>query len=97
MKRKEYVEAYLVYTEALEETEDREELMKFYLNKAIVCSKLNLVQEYKDNIAEVLKKDGNNRKAIYHKIKCLILMEKYDEALEFMMKKKEFLNEEIDQ
>ena len=44
MKKKEYVEAYIVYSEAVSMTKDKEYLFKFRLNLAIVCYKLNLVE-----------------------------------------------------
>lgn len=50
---------------------------KFYLNKAIACSKLNLYREYGENINQVLKLNPTSQKGIYHQIKQLILTEKF--------------------
>ena len=44
MKKKEYVDAYVLYTEAISKTKNEEYLLKFRLNKAIVCYKLNLIK-----------------------------------------------------
>ena len=56
MKEKAYVEAYVHYSEASSQTKDKEYLLKFTLNKAIVCFKLNLIEEYGSNIEKVLSK-----------------------------------------
>jgi hypothetical protein len=43
MKGQKYTEAYEIYTEALKRTQDAEYIMKFRLNLAIICYKLNLI------------------------------------------------------
>jgi CII-binding regulator of phage lambda lysogenization HflD len=66
---------------------------KFYLNKAIVCSKLNLYLEYGENINQVLKLNPTGQKAVYHQIKQLILTGKFKEASEAIKDKSSVLGE----
>ena len=46
MKDKKYLKAYTHYDISLKQTTSREYLIKFFLNKAIVCLNLNLIKEY---------------------------------------------------
>ena len=69
--------------------------MKFILNKAIVCYKLNLINEYGENADKALVISVNNKKALYHKIKSLILKEKYLEAKEMINNSSQILDEEL--
>ena len=94
MSQKNYVDAYLHYTKAIKNTMNQEYLIKFSLNRAIVCQKLSLVMEYGLNIEKVLKMDSNHMKATYHKIKHLILIENYSEAMNLLQEKKEILKED---
>jgi hypothetical protein len=65
---------YLVYSANIERAADNKDyLLKFMLNKAIACSKMNWNVEYGHTIEEVLKLDPKNTKALYHKIKYLVL------------------------
>jgi Tfp pilus assembly protein PilF len=66
------------------------------LNKAIVCFKLNLINEYGDILEEVLKLDPNNKKAIYHKIKQLILQEHYDDAHNLLKERGALIDKETE-
>ena len=46
MKSNECVDAYILYASTLKKGLQTEDRIKFTLNKAIVCSKLNLKKEY---------------------------------------------------
>jgi hypothetical protein len=41
-----FIEAYCLYDEALNTFKDKSDQATFLLNKAIMCSKLNLKKEY---------------------------------------------------
>ena len=94
MSKKNYVDAYVHYSKALKNTKHHEYLIKFSLNRAIVCQKLNLKMEYGLNIDKVLRMEPIQMKATYHKIKHLILIEKYTEAMKLMQEKKDILKED---
>ena len=74
----------MLYTEALSRTENKIYQVKFRLNLAIVCFKLNLINEYGKNADRALEIDPKNVKAIYHRAKFLILKEKYSESQKFI-------------
>jgi fructose-bisphosphate aldolase class 1 len=44
MKNEEYIAAYILYSEALNKAQSEEYKVKFLLNKAIVCYKINLLK-----------------------------------------------------
>ena len=74
MKSEDYVSAYILYTEALNRVQNEESITKFMLNKAIVCLKINLLEEYRDLIDKIIQKDPQNIKALYHQIKADALL-----------------------
>ena len=78
MRQKLYVDAYVLFREAIRSTKDQSYLVKFKLNLAIVCLKLNLIREYGENILSVLEIEPHNIKAIYHQAKYHVLKGKYD-------------------
>ena len=78
MRQKLYVDAYVLYREAISSTKNQSYLVKFKLNLAIVCLKLNLIKEYGENISSVLEIEPSNIKAIYHQAKYHVLKGKYD-------------------
>ena len=45
MKDKKFLKAYTHYDISLKQTTSREYLIKFFLNKAIVCLNLNLIKD----------------------------------------------------
>jgi tetratricopeptide (TPR) repeat protein len=58
--KKKFIDAYCVYDEAIRMCKDSKDKVLFLLNKAIMCSKLNLKEEYRQYIEEVLKIDPKN-------------------------------------
>jgi hypothetical protein len=80
MKKEKYVEAYLLYHDAIGKVSSEKEINKLILNKAIVCSHLNLLHDYYDHAEMVIDFDPSNLKATYHKFKALVLLEKYKKA-----------------
>lgn len=61
------------------------------LNKAIVSSRLNLLQDYRDDIDQVLQLEPNNQKALYQKAKSLIFLGEYIKARKLINNKKDII------
>lgn len=93
MNRKDYVDAYVHYSEILDKVHDKNYLWKFLLNKAIACLKLNLFLEYGYAIEDVLELEPENKKVIFHKIKFFILKAKFKEAEQLLEEKKKVLDQ----
>ena len=93
MNRKDYVDAYVHYSEILDKVHDKNYLWKFLLNKAIACLKLNLFLQYGYAIEDVLQLEPDNKKVIFHKIKFFILKAKFKEAEQLLEEKKKILDQ----
>lgn len=74
MASKDYIAAYLTYKNAANKTALPEYRIKLLLNKSIVSLELNLFEEYREGVDQVIQLDPANVKANYHKIKSLILL-----------------------
>ena len=92
MKNQEYIDAYVLYSEAVAMTKDKSYLIKFKLNLMIVCLKLKLTNEYGALAEEVYQMDPKNIKAIYHTAKFLILKGRYDKLNRWMHNNSAFIN-----
>ena len=60
MSQKDFVQAYIIYTNALRTNTNPEYTMKYLLCKAEACYKLNLKREYEMYVDEALKIDIEN-------------------------------------
>ncbi|XP_072180710.1 dnaJ homolog subfamily C member 7-like [Diadema setosum] len=75
-------EAYDAYTEALSiDPHNVYTNAKLYCNRAVVCSKLNKLEEAVEDCNKAIELDQNYLKAYLRRAKCYMDSEKYDEAV----------------
>lgn len=94
MEDRQYVEAYLLYHEAIGKTNGSRESNRFLLDKAIACYHLNLYQDYLSHAELVVQFEPSNIEAYCHIFKALIMLGKFKKAEKILEEKAEYFEKD---